>query len=266
MIPLSTLGLACAAVAFACWVLSLVTREYSWVDRLWSILPAVYVVWIAWVAETDARLWLMAGLAVAWGVRLTFNFARKGGYAPGGEDYRWAALRQRLAPWQFQLLNFFFVAGVQNAILLGLALPAWVVSTRPTRPLGPWDALLAALFVAFLLGETVADEQQWRFHQWKKAAKERGEPIATPFCTTGLFRFSRHPNFFCEQAQWWVFYLIGVAGTGQWWNVSLAGPAVLTALFHGSTNFTEELTREKYPAYADYQARVSRLVPWLPAD
>ena len=108
------------------WILSLVTGEHSWVDRIWSIVPVVYVwVFAAAAGLADARLDLMAALVTLWGIRLTFNFARKGGYAPGGEDYRWETLRGRMAKWQFALFNLFFIVIYQNVLLLLIALPAW---------------------------------------------------------------------------------------------------------------------------------------------
>jgi len=143
----------CAAVAAACWVLSLLTREYSWVDRLWSILPVVYVGWFAWAAGAhDARLTLMAVLVATWGTRLTFNFARKGGYAPGGEDYRWTELRRRISPPLFQVFNFVFVCAIQNALLLAIALPAWVARQHAGQPLGALDAAAAVLVTLFIAG------------------------------------------------------------------------------------------------------------------
>lgn len=255
----------CGAVAMVCWLLGLVTGEHSWVDRLWSILPVGYTAWFASrTGFADVRLTVMAVLVFAWGARLTFNFARKGGYAKGGEDYRWAVLRAKLTKLEWQLFAFFFVAGVQNAIIFIITLPAWVALRGVGRPFGVIDAVAIALFVAFLAGETIADRQQWDFHLTKKAKIALGEPVDPPFCTTGLFRYSRHPNFFCEQALWWSFYLFSVGATGEWLNVSIIGAAVLTGLFHGSTNFTESITLSKYPSYAEYQKQTSRLVPWFP--
>jgi len=257
---------ACAVVAFACWLLSVLTREYSWVDRLWSVVPPLYVAWFAYQdGFSNTRLVVMTVLATLWGARLTYNFARKGGYAAGGEDYRWAELRKRMSPAQYQAFNFFFIAGFQQALLFALTLPAWVALMHSTTPFGVTDLMLTLLFLLLLAGETVADEQQWRFHQDKQARRARGEVIDAPFLTTGLFRYSRHPNFFCEQAQWWVFYGFGVVASGEWLHWTVLGAAVLTALFHGSTRFTEELSLAKYPSYAQYQARVSRLVPWFPS-
>lgn len=262
--PLVAAALACAAVAGACWLLSVLTREYSWVDRIWSIVPPLYVAWFA--AQTnfaDERLLLMTVLAALWGARLTYNFARKGGYAPGGEDYRWAALRKLLPPPVYQVFNFVFIAAYQNLLLLLLALPAWVALQCGT-PLGPLDAVATALLLFFLAGETIADEQQWQFHEDKRRRKAAGEPVPREFLTTGLFRYSRHPNFFCEQAIWWSFYLFSVSASGLWLQPGLIGPVLLTLLFLGSTAFTEHLTRAKYPDYADYQRRTSRLLPWAP--
>ena len=97
--------------AALCWVLSLVTKEYSWVDRLWSITPPLFAIHFAGAASfDDARLNLMAALTVVWGVRLTYNFARKGGYKPGGEDYRWEEVQEKIGPGWFQVLNATFLA------------------------------------------------------------------------------------------------------------------------------------------------------------
>lgn len=260
-----------AVTSAACWVLSLITRDTSWVDRAWSIVPVAYV-WIfvagAFVnGEGSARVVLMGVLATAWGARLTFNFARKGGYT-GMEDYRWAILRGRMRPWQFQIFNVLFIICYQMALLVLITLPAAVAAQNPSALTG-WDALFIAAFVAFLAGETVADQQQWRFHQRKK---EAGGTLAPGFATTGLFRYSRHPKFFFEQAQWWAFYAIGATAAvtggggviGGVLNPTIVGPALLTVLFIGSTIFTESITASKYPAYADYRRTTSMLVPWPP--
>ena len=267
LIVLVVAGVTCAG----CWILSLITKDTSWVDRIWSISPVVYV-WIfagAAIASGDdaARPVLMAVLVTAWGARLTFNFARKGGYT-GVEDYRWAVLRGRMRPWQFQLFNLFFIVLYQNALLVLISLPALVALQHPS-PLNVADLLLAAAFAAFLIGESIADQQQWEFHRAKRAAGGHLEP---GFVTTGLFRYSRHPNFFFEQAQWWVFYLLGAsaaiaAGLGLWdgaVNGSIVGALLLTLLFIGSTIFTESITASKYPAYAAYRTATSMLVPLPP--
>ena len=264
MDPLLLVLMVAGVSAAFCWITSLLTNETSWIDRLWSIVPVVYV-WIfagaALLAGLDAtRLLVMAVLVTAWGVRLTFNFARKGGYT-GMEDYRWAILRGRMTRWQFQVFNLLFIVLFQSALLVLISLPAYIAWQHPT-PFTGWDAAFALLFAAFLVGETVADQQQWNFHRAKKAA---GGTLEPGFVTTGLFAYSRHPNFFFEQAQWWAFYALGavalVADGGGWLNWTIAGPALLTVLFIGSTVFTESISAAKYPAYRQYQRTTSMLVP-----
>ena len=252
-----------AITCFLTWALSIPTKDTSWVDRIWSIVPIVY----AWVFASgagfaDMRLNVIAALITLWGARLTFNFARKGGYAPGGEDYRWEILRARMKPWQYQVFNIFFIVIAQNIILFLITLPMNELLANPA-PFSGVDAALALLFLALLTLETVADQQQWNFHQFKKAERAAGREVRPGFLTTGLFSISRHPNFFAEQAQWWVVYLFVFAnhGFGGW---SWLGAFILTGLFIGSTRFTEEITLSKYPDYAQYQKRVSMLVP-MPA-
>jgi steroid 5-alpha reductase family enzyme len=267
---LHTALVACAVLAGGSWLLSLITGNVSWVDRLWSLAPIGYVAWFASRALGDPRLLVMLLLTAAWGVRLTYNFARKGGYRLQSEDYRWPILRERFGPLKFQLFNATFIAPFQNLLILGFTLPAWAaLEPRSGRmigrpaPFGVTDLAAALLFVLFLAGETVADQQQWSFQREKAAGAARGEAIARPFLTTGLFRYSRHPNFFCEMAMWWSFYLFSVAGSG-WLNPSIAGVVVLTLLFQGSTAMTEQISLGKYPSYADYQRTTSRLIPWFP--
>ncbi|UAJ78112.1 DUF1295 domain-containing protein [Leifsonia sp. ZF2019] len=246
------------------WVLSLITGEHSWVDRIWSLVPLAYVwVFAGATGLSDPRLVLMAVLVTLWGARLTFNFARKGGYAPGGEDYRWEVLRGRMPAAAFQLFNLFFIVIYQNVLLLLISLPAWTAYEHRT-PLGPLDIVLAMVFLAFLVGETVADQQQWDFHRWKKAEVAAGRTPSPRFLQTGLFRLSRHPNFFFEQAQWWVLFLIGCTAAGSILQWTVIGPLLLTGLFIGSTVFTESISRSRYPEYVEYQRRTSPIVPWFP--
>lgn len=253
-----------AGVCAATWLLSLATGEHSWVDRIWSVVPVAYVaVFAGGAGFGDARLDTMLALVALWGARLTFNFARKGGYAPGGEDYRWAVLRERMPGWRFQVFNLFFITIYQNVILLLICLPALTALEHRT-PFGVADGIAAAVFLACLAGETIADQQQWDFQQWKRAERVAGREPARRFRTTGLFRYSRHPNFFFEQAQWWLvfaFAAIAARSLPQW---TVLGAVLLTLLFVGSTRFTEQISRSRYPEYADYQATTSAVVPWFP--
>jgi steroid 5-alpha reductase family enzyme len=251
---------ACVAV----WILSLATNEHSWVDRIWSIVPIAYMAVFAGRAGFhDARLNTMLVLVVLWGARLTYNFARKGGYAPGGEDYRWPILRSRMPRWQFQLFNVFFITIYQNLLLLLITLPADTALRHPGG-FGVLDVLATVVFIGFLAGETAADQQQWNFQSAKQRAIAAGGDPRPRFLTTGLFRFSRHPNFFFEQAQWWVIFAFGAIAAGSILQWTVAGAALLTLLFVGSTRFTESISLSRYPEYADYQDATSAVIPWFP--
>lgn len=123
------------------------------------------------------------------------------------------------------------------------------------------------MFIFFLLGETLADQQQWNFQtaKYNPNTKKVGD-YARGFLSKGLFKYSRHPNFVCEMSIWWSVYLFSVAATGEWVNWSIIGTVLLTLLFQGSTTFTEKITSEKYPEYAKYKKTTSRLLPWFPGE
>ncbi len=264
MTDLSTGLWVAGGVTAVVWVLSLVTGDHSWVDRIWSIIPVAYLWLFAAGADlADPRLDLMAVLVTLWGVRLTFNFARKGGYTRGGEDYRWAVLRARMTPWQFHVFNLSFIAAYQNALLLAITLPA-LTAQRHRGGFGVADVVAGLLFVGLLTVETIADQQQWNFHQRKKVEAAAARPTGIGFLRMGLFRYSRHPNYFCEIALWWVIFCFGAIAAGSVAQWTIAGAALLTLLFVGSTVFTETISGAKYPQYADYRRATSAIVPWFP--
>lgn len=254
----------CVILAVLCWLAAVVTREYSWVDRLWSLCPPIYCLIVAFANDFGStRVNLMTALAVLWGARLTFNFVRKGGYQKGGEDYRWATVRERYGPIGIQIMNITFIAPGQMLLIWWFTSPVHAAWEAGDTPLNGLDFLAAALFLLFLIVETVADEQMWAFQQDKKRRIADGEDVAQPFMKTGLFRYSRHPNYLCELGMWWVFYLFAVAASGQWIHWTGAGFVALTALFVGSIRLSESISAQKYPSYRDYQASVPCIIPGL---
>ena len=250
-------------LAIACWLLSVITREYSWVDRIWSVCPPVYCLIVAADSDFDSpRINIMTLLVVAWGVRLTFNFARRGGFRAGGEDYRWKAVRDRLGPVRFQILNATFVAPGQMLVVWLFASPVHQAWTGRDQALNSLDVLAIALFLVLLVIEAMNDQHMWSFQQDKKRRIESGEPVMEPFVTTGFFRYCRHPSYACEMGMWTVFYLFGVAATGQWIHWSGLGSIFLWLIFAGSTRLGESISVDRYPAYRDYQASTPRFIPF----
>src|SRR5574344_314705 len=266
--------------ALYCFVVGEITHNNSQMDKLWSLLPPIYVWIIAIQGGMTPRLVVMACLATLWGIRLTFNFARKGAYHlkfwEGKEDYRWQVLRSKkeFQPrWKWTLFNLFFISIYQNALVLLITLPA-LASVNSTAPFGWVDYLAAALMLAFLVYETVADEQQWRFQttKWSLLTSEKNlidlpSPYNKGFNTVGLWSVSRHPNYFAEQGIWISFYLFSIGALAlndprYIFNWSIAGALLLVVLFLGSSSFAEEISSSKYPEYANYKKKVSRFFPW----
>lgn len=259
------------AVVVICFLVSEITCNYSQVDKLWSLLPPAYS-WVTVAAFPTARTVIMAILVTLWGFRLSFNFNRKGGYSiipwKGEEDYRWKILRESPAlrgRLRFGLFNLLFISLYQNIIILLFTTPILMAALYPEAPLAVTDIVAAVLMLSFLIVETVADNQQFRFQTMKRAAAgtpdEFGDSIRKGFLTEGLWKYSRHPNFASEQAIWISFYLFGVAASGKWINFTLAGPVLLVMLFIGSSVMTENISSSKYPEYTVYQKQVPKFIP-----
>lgn len=269
------LAIIAGASALYCFVVGEITRNNSQMDKLWSILPAVYTWIVAARGGMTPRLIVIAVLATLWGMRLTFNFARKGAYSikfwAGEEDYRWKVLRARkeFQPrWKWALFNLLFISVYQNALVLATTFPA-LASMESTAPFGWIDYLATALTLFFLVYETIADEQQWAFQtkKWKmlhegKRLEELPAPYNAGFNTTGLWAHSRHPNYFGEQGIWLSVSVFSIgAGVGIF-NWSMIGALLLIVLFIGSSTFAEAISRSKYPLYDVYRKQVSKFFPW----
>lgn len=278
-----------AAIFLQC-ILSILTGSVAWNDRLWSVLPPVWACMYALHpvvsqdrktgGQFDLRLSMMAFLATTWGLRLSANAFRRGYYAWGHLDYRYIWLRQNTFKNRFLAWGAFiafFIYGF-NTVLLGLITTplyfAWI--RRGEEPqLTPVDILAIVGLTGCIVLETVADQQQWLFQTRKAellrvhkgdndAIKLTDPEAAAGFVQSGVFAWSRHPNFFAEVSTWWCFYLFSVGASGRWINWCISGPILYTLLFQMTTPLTEMLSAQKYPLYREYQARVPRLIPWPP--
>ena len=263
-----------ASSALYCFVVGEITRNNSQMDKLWSLLPIAYTWVIAAKGNMAPRLVIIAVLVTLWGIRLTFNFARKGAYSikfwSGEEDYRWVVLRDSKAfqpRWKWSLFNLFFISIYQNILVLLICIPALVTLGSP-KPLNWIDYLATGLMASFLILEIIADEQQYYFQskKWKmlksgKKLEELPEPYNKGFNTIGLWNHMRHPNYVGEQMFWISLFLFTIAA-GHTFNWTIIGGLLLVVLFLGSSTFAEEISNGKYPEYAEYKKRVPRYFPW----
>jgi len=263
LVIISALGFALSS-----FLAGFLSKDYSWVDRLWSTLPLLFVWFYTARSNFSLPLLCLSLLISLWGLRLTWNFARKGGYS-GTEDYRWAVLRKKITnPLLWQLFNLFFISIYQIGLFVLFTLPVYLLQAHAVSEVNLGFMGACVLILASILIETKADQEQWHF-QKAKAAYKAGKPfnpyykedIERGFLSTGLFRYSRHPNYFGELAVWWSLGLASSALLGTVLNWGLLGPLMLSLLFLGSTKFTENLSSQKYAAYASYKKQVSAIIP-----
>lgn len=281
------------ALAISQVLLSAATRSFAWNDRFWSLIPPFYALLYGvhpiissdrrTNSSFDPRLSLMSLLIFLWGARLTFNAARRGFYTPGFVDYRYGWIQAKYVHSRvlFCILYSIFSCGFMTVMLALASSPlyfAWI--SRGRNPsLSTIDIVAAVGVLASISFETVADNQQHAFHTLKKlllqtsrSGRSGTDPlpdlssatlaeVREGFLQSGLFAWSRHPNFFAEMCVWWFFYLFSVSSSGRWLNWTLCGPVLYTLLFQITTPLTERISSEKYSSYSDYQARVSRIIP-----
>jgi len=258
--------------AVTSFVFGIVTKDYSWIDRLWSILPVGFAWYYAYRSGCALAPCAAAAAVTFWGIRLTFNFSRKGGYN-GIEDYRWSYLRTKVTnPVLWQLFNFFFISFFQTGLFILFTYPIYSLTfySSDSLPVLFWVFLI--LGIALVCYEFACDQQHWNFHSAKKAAKEGREfpekfssDVKKGFFTHGFFSLSRHPAYFGELGFWWTIWLSAFSLT---WNPVLSGlfgPVLLTIIIIGSTFLAESISSSKYPEYKNYKKRViSMIIPWFP--
>ena len=274
---LKILAIICGSSIAYCFIVGELARNNSQMDKLWSLLPIAYTWVIAGMGGFKPRLVVIAVIATLWGIRLTFNFARKGAYSikfwEGEEDYRWSILRQNKIfqnKFVWGLFDLFFFSIYQNVLILAFTLPALAVM-ESTAAFGVFDYIAGILAFLFFCLELWSDAIQWRFHQKKKALLTGGKtleeieyPYSLGFNTLNIWGFMRHPNYLGEQGIWMSLYIFvigaGVATYGIF-NWSIVGPLFLILLFMGSSNLGEQISSSKYPMYKEYQRQVFKYLP-----
>jgi steroid 5-alpha reductase family enzyme len=237
------------------WVISVIRRDASLVDRVWG-LAFVVLGWVYVIAADNPtpRSFLAVGLVTVWGLRLSAYLTwRSWGR---GEDWRYGQMRER-ARGSFAVQSLVTVFWLQGLAAWGVGLPlAAAVRTGQPESLGWLDAVGVIVWLIGFLFEAVGDLQLARF---------RADPnMRGLVLDSGLWRYTRHPNYFGDAVQWWGLGLIGVAA-GAWW--SLLGPLGMTVVLLRVTGVFEtekHLRKSRGAAYDNYVRRTSAFVPWPP--
>ncbi|AHF05001.1 membrane protein [Marichromatium purpuratum 984] len=246
-------GLAAALVLGICgWGASVIARDVSIVDALWSLFFLLMgLVYMLLIPETGPRALLVFVLLTLWAVRLSLHISRRN--QGQGEDRRYRAIRADNDPG-FWWKSLYLVFGLQAILAWVISLPLLGAMALPA-PLGWLDALALALWCLGFAFEALADRQLAVF----KAAPENAGQVMD----RGLWRYSRHPNYFGEACIWWAFYLFALAA-GAWW--ALIAPLLMTILLLrvSGVALLERDIGERRPGYRDYVARTNAFIPGPP--
>jgi steroid 5-alpha reductase family enzyme len=246
-------GLAATLIfAVSGWLYSLARDDVSVADSLWSLLFLVMMTtYLALAPALAERAYLLLFLVTIWAVRLSIFITLRNSGQP--EDRRYRALRAKNEPG-FPRKSLYLVFGVQAVLAWIISLPLLGV-VLGGRPLGVLDSAATLLWLIGFGFETLADQQLARFRSYPANNAK--------VLTEGLWRYTRHPNYFGEVCMWWAYYLFAVSA-GAWWTV--VGPLLLTFMLLKVSGIAlvEESIRDRRPDYAAYAMRTNALFPGPP--
>ncbi len=248
-------ALAVAALMLMTWLVSLVMRDASIVDIIWGLGFVVVAFTAALTGEGPAvRRWLLAGLVAVWGLRLSGYLAKRN--LGHGEDYRYVAMRKKWGE-RFPLVSLFQVFGLQGVLMWTVSLPVQLAAAaeQPVN-LGPLAFAGIALWAVGLFFEGVGDAQLARF----KAQPDSAGQVMD----RGLWRYTRHPNYFGDFCVWWGLFLVAAeTGPGRF---GVIGPVVMATLLMrvSGVAMLEKTIGSRRKGYADYIRRTSAFFPRPP--
>lgn len=252
-----TVLLVMAAFMAMLWLVSLQRREADVVDLGWTVGLGLAALLYAGVVPVGlpARRWLVAGMAAVWAGRLAGHLVPR--VLETGEDGRYRELRAR---WGEAARHRFFVFfQAQGALVAFLSLHFLAAMGASAAPLGPRDGIALAIWALAIGGEAIADRQLAAF---RADPANRGR-----VCRRGLWRYSRHPNYFFEWVHW-LAYIPFAWGTG-WLAWMFVAPALMLATIVFVTGIppTEaQAVRSRGEAYREYQRTTSPFFPWFPKE
>ncbi|HEX2992788.1 MAG TPA: DUF1295 domain-containing protein [Anaerolineales bacterium] len=236
------------------WLLSLKLKNSSIVDIFWGF-GFILIVWLVFALAPHGylpRRLLVALLVTLWGVRLALHIGSRNWGKP--EDFRYARWRKENGP-RWWWVSYFKVFLLQGSIMWILSAPLIAAQTSGFPAiLTPMDLLGMSIWGAGLLFESVADAQLAYF---KKNPSSRGRIL-----TSGLWKFSRHPNYFGEAVLWWGYYILALAAGAGW---TVFAPILMTFLLVKVSGVSMlEKTLKSKPGYEEYMNNTNAFVPWFP--
>lgn len=236
-------------IGLASWLVSVVRKDVSFVDSLWSLFFLVAAIVFAIATESlSLRGALVLTLVAVWAIRLSVYITARNWGEP--EDYRYQTIRANNEPG-FAFKSSYIVFGLQGVLAWLVALPLLPAITSEVA-LSPLDLVASLLWIAGFVLEAGGDFQLAKF----KARKDSAGRVLN----TGFWRYTRHPNYFGDFCIWWAFYLFAVA-SGGWW--SIASPLLMSILLLkvSGVAMLENTITERRPEYADYIRATNAFFP-----
>ncbi|MFZ9427013.1 MAG: DUF1295 domain-containing protein [Ilumatobacteraceae bacterium] len=247
-------ALAILIVMLSTWAISVVIRNASIVDIVWG-LGFVVVGWVARATADgdDARQWLLTVMVSVWGLRLAGYLAwRNIGH---GEDYRYKNMRKHWGA-KFPVVSLITVFGLQGTLMWIVSLPVQLGQSDATPDVGVVAIIGALVYLVGLFFEVVGDAQLARF---------KADPAnAGTVMDRGLWKYTRHPNYFGDACVWWGIAIVAAeTGTGAW---GLIGAAVMSIFLRRVSGVTllEKSLKKRRAGYEEYIARTSAFIPRPP--
>ena len=230
----------------------------SFYDAYWSVAPLAIALYYALVAssgnEVFTRQVVVITLVFIWGVRLTYNWARQW-RGLGHEDWRYANMREK---WKrlFWMVELSGIEMMPTIIVFLGCLSLYPALSIGTNPLGVLDWVAIVVTSGAIIIEATADQQLRRF--------VKTNPQPGKIMSTGLWAYSRHPNYLGEVMFWWGLFLFALAADFSYWWV-FVGPLAMTVLFiFVSIPMMDKRNLERRPGYQEHMRKVSALIPWFP--
>lgn len=248
------MGVIIAVLMTVLWLVSLVIRNASIVDIFWG-LGFIIVTWATFALAPQGylpRKQLIAVLVTIWGLRLALHIGLRNWGRP--EDFRYAKWREENGP-RWWCLSFFQVFLLQGVLMWILSAPLIAAQTSGFPAiLTPVDIVGVLIWAVGFVFETIGDLQLALF---KANPAARGKLL-----TTGLWKYTRHPNYFGEAVLWWGYYVIALAAGAAW---TIFSPILMTYLLMKVSGVAMlERTMKLKPGYEEYVQRTNAFVPWFP--
>ena len=244
------------ALMVALWLLSLALKDSSIVDVFWGT-GFVIAAWVYFALTPDGllvRKLLLCALVTVWGMRLSLHILRRNWGK--GEDYRYQVWRKENgAQWWWR--SFFKVFLLQGVLLWFISAPLLgAQAAGKGGQLGVLEVLGAVVWAIGFFFESVGD---WQLARFKADPANKGKVM-----DRGVWRYTRHPNYFGDAAQWWGYWLIAAAAPGGLWTV--LSPALMTFLLVrvSGVALLEKSLKETRPGYREYAETTSAFIPWFP--